>query len=72
MKHVECGMFGLPGLSFTRDEMSDELRDEMIEWAETSKCGMFMNDRLWSFKNEGHRDFFLLRWSERVPKKNDQ
>lgn len=70
MKHVTCGPFRLPGLSFDRDEMSDELRDEMIEWADMSNCGMFMTDRLWSFKNESHRDFFLLRWADRVPKKD--
>lgn len=70
MKLVQVGMFRLPGLSFDRDEMTDELRDEMVEWAESSKCGMFMNDRLWSFKHEGQRDFFLLRWSEHVPKKD--
>jgi hypothetical protein len=48
--------------------MSDELRDEMVEWAEQTKCGIFMNDRLWSFMDEGHRDFFILRWFDRVPK----
>lgn len=62
-------MFKLPGLSFDKDEMSDELRDEMIEWASSSNCGIFMNDRLWSFKNETHRDFFLLRWLDRLPSK---
>jgi len=72
MKHVQVGMFKLPGLSFDRDEMSDELRDEMVEWAESSNCGIFMTDRLWSFKSEGHRDFFLLRWAERVPKKDKE
>lgn len=68
MQQVLVGMFRLPGLSFTKDEMSDELRDEMIEWAEQTNCGIFMNDRLWSFMDEGHRDFFILRWFDRVPK----
>ena len=71
MKNVECGPFRLPGISFGRDEMTDDLRDEMIEWAESSNCGMYMTDRLWSFKNEGHRDFFILRWSERMPKPDE-
>lgn len=72
MKHVSVGMFKLPGLSFDRDEMNDDLRDEMVNWSESSNCGIFMTDRLWSFKNEGHRDFFLLRWAERVPKKEEK
>jgi hypothetical protein len=49
--------------------MTDELRDEMIEWSVSSKCGIFMTDRLWSFKNEGHRDFFILRWTDQINKK---
>ena len=67
MKHVTVGMFNLPGISFDKDEMTDELRDEMIKWADESNYGMFMTDRLWSFKNEGQRDFFILRWAERIP-----
>jgi hypothetical protein len=69
MKTVQCGIFKLPGLSFDKEEMTDELRDEMIEWSISSKCGIFMTDRLWSFKNEGQRDFFILRWSDKIPKK---
>lgn len=66
---VQCGLFKLPGLSFDKEEMTDELRDEMIEWSVSSKCGIFMTDRLWSFKNEGHRDFFILRWTDQINKK---
>jgi hypothetical protein len=72
MKQVSVGMFKLPGLAFDRDEMPDDLRDEMVEWSESSNCGIFMTDRLWSFKSEGHRDFFLLRWADRVPKKDKE
>ena len=64
MQQVLVGIFKLPGLTFTKDEMSDELRDEMVEWAEQTNCGIFMNDRLWSFMDEG--DFFILRWSDQV------
>jgi hypothetical protein len=67
MKHVTVGMFNLPGIAFDKDEMTDELRDEMIKWSDESNYGMFMTDRLWSFKNEGQRDFFILRWAERIP-----
>lgn len=68
MKNVVVGMFKLPGISFDRDEMTDDLRDKMIEWADSSNCGIYMTDRLWSFKNEGHRDFFILRWTDQIAK----
>jgi|LakMenE18May11ns_1017448.scaffolds.fasta_scaffold8924396_1 hypothetical protein len=72
MKIVKCGMFGLPGVSFGRDEIDDDLLSEMKEWVEQSGCGIHMTDRLFSFKNSGHLDFFLLRWADRVPKKDKE
>jgi hypothetical protein len=51
--------------------LSDELLTEMKEWIEQTQCGMIMTDRLFSFMDEGHRDFFTLRWSDRLPKKED-
>ena len=57
MKIVKCGMFGLPGVSFGRDEIDDDLLSEMKEWVEQSGCGIHMTDRLFSFKNSGHLDF---------------
>lgn len=67
MKIVECGMFKLPGISFGRDEVPEDVLTEMIDWVEQSGCGMHMTDRLFSFKNSGQMDFFLLRWSDRIP-----
>jgi len=29
--------------------------------------GMSMNEFLWSFKKEAHREWFILRWSEHIP-----
>jgi hypothetical protein len=64
MKQVTTGMFSLPGISFDRDEISAEILAEMTEWVEKSECGMQMNERLFSFKNDGHRNFFILKWSD--------
>lgn len=72
MEIVTVGMFELPGISFSKDEMSDELRDNMISWSAATNCGMIMNDRLWSFKNSGQLDFFILRWADLIPKKAGQ
>jgi hypothetical protein len=69
MRIVETGMFKLPGISFDRDEIDDDLLSEMKVWVEQSRCGLYMTDRLFSFKNEGQRDFFILRWSDKIPKK---
>lgn len=66
MQNVATGVFNLPGIHFSRDEMNDQLRDEMIAWSEETNCGMHMTDRLWSFRNDAHRDLFLLRWAERI------
>lgn len=68
MKYVKTGIFELPGISFDKTEMSDELRDQMKSWAEETQCGMYLTDRLWSFMDEGERDWFLLRWSDAIPK----
>jgi hypothetical protein len=71
MKFVECGLFKMPGVAFDRDELPDDLLDEMKDWIEQTQIGMVMTDRLFSFMEEGHRDFFALRWSDRLPKKED-
>lgn len=67
MRIVECGMFRLPGISFDKDEIPESVLAEMIEWLSDAGCGMHMTDRLFSFKNSGHLDFFLLRWADHIP-----
>lgn len=68
MKNVEVGLFRLPGISFERGELPTELNEEMIAWAKKEGVGMSMTESLWSFKKEAHRDWFVLRWSDSIPK----
>lgn len=68
MEHVKVGMFNLPGLRFEKGQLPEELQLEMAIWAKENHCGMQMNDWLWSFKNEGQRDWFILRWVDSIPK----
>ena len=73
MKHVEVGMFRLPGLTFGKEEITPEVLEEMQAWAEAEGVGMSMTETLWSFKKEAHRDWFVLRWSDSLikPKAED-
>ena len=68
MENCEVGPFRLPGLSFERGEIPEELLNEMRAWAEAEGVGMSMTDRLWSFKKEAHREWFILRWADHIPK----
>jgi hypothetical protein len=68
MKHVEVGMFKLPGIVFEKGELSAELNEEMIMWAREEGVGMSMTENLWSFKKEAHREWFILKWIDRIPK----
>lgn len=68
MVNCEVGPFRLPGLAFERGELPDELLLEMQEWANAEGVGMSMTDRLWSFKKEAHREWFILRWADHIPK----
>lgn len=68
MKNVEVGPFRLPGISFDKDELPAELNEEMIKWAQAEGVGMSMTESLWSFKKEAHREWFILRWSDSIPK----
>lgn len=66
MHNVEVGMFRLPGLVFDAEEISNELLEEMKEWANAEGVGMNMTEKLWSFKKEAHREWFILRWSDSI------
>ena len=70
MKHVEVGMFRLPGIVFEKGELPTELNEEMVAWAQAEGVGMSMTESLWSFKKEAHREWFILRWIDRIPKIN--
>jgi sigma54-dependent transcription regulator len=71
MEHVEVGMFRLPGLAFKKGQISPELNEEMVKWAQAEGVGMSMTDRLWSFRKESHREWFIIRWIDRIPKMDD-
>jgi hypothetical protein len=68
MKNVKVGMFELPGIVFEKGELTSELNEEMIAWAQEEGVGMSMTENLWSFKKEAHREWFILKWSDRIPK----
>ena len=68
MKPVEVGPFKLPGLSFGKGQLSEELNNDMIAWANAEGVGMSMTESLWSFKKEAHREWFILRWIDSIPK----
>ena len=68
MKNVEVGMWRLPGIAFEKGELSEELNLEMIAWAQAEGVGMSMTENLWSFKKEAHREWFIPRWIDRIPK----
>jgi hypothetical protein len=68
MKNVEVGPFRLPGIAFDKGQLSKELNAEMIAWANAEGVGMSMTENLWSFKKEAHREWFILRWSDAIPK----
>lgn len=68
MENCEVGMFRLPGLVFEKGQLSEELLLEMTSWAQAEGVGMSMTDRLWSFKKEAHREWFILRWADQIPK----
>lgn len=72
MNNVEVGMFRLPGLVFEANEISTELLEEMKAWAEAEGVGMNMTERLWSFKKEAHREWFILRWSDSINKEKKE
>lgn len=72
MKNVEVGLWRLPGLAFEKDQLSPELNKEMMEWARAEGVGMSMTERLWSFKKPAHRDWFIMRWIDRIPKDKEE
>jgi len=63
-------MFRLPGILIEDDDgddvtsVSEEELKEMEEWCNSEfGTGMRMTERLFSFRKESQRDWFILRWS---------
>lgn len=64
-EYCEVGLFRLPGIVYDKDSLTTEEYESMVEWSKEHNCGTPMTDRLWSFKTEAHRDWFLLKWGEK-------
>lgn len=62
-KFVETGIFRLPGLVI-ESEITDEVYNQMIEWSKENNIGRVLNQdkKIWSFRNEKQRNFFIMRW----------
>jgi hypothetical protein len=70
LKTCEVGMFRLPGIVIEDDDNEDAIPvseiqlKEMEDWCNSEfGKGMRMTDRLFSFRKESQRDWFVLRWS---------
>lgn len=67
LKTCEVGMFRLPGIIIEAEEeetVTEEQLKEMEEWCNSEfGTGMRMTDKLFSFRKESQRDWFILRWS---------
>ena len=68
-KYVKVGMFGLPGIKFSKD-LDDETLTEFIEWSKANNCGTCMGTTLWSFKSPAARDMFVLKFGEKLANLN--
>jgi hypothetical protein len=68
LKTCEVGMFRLPGITIEAEEeetITEEQLKEMEDWCNSEfGKGMRMTDRLFSFRKESQRDWFILRWSK--------
>ena len=68
MQTCEVGMFRLPGIVIEAEEdevITEEQLKEMEDWCNSEfGTGMRMTDKLFSFRKESQRDWFLLRWSK--------
>ena len=67
LQTCEVGMFRLPGIIVEAEEeetISEEQLKEMEDWCNSEfGTGMRMTDKLFSFRKESQRDWFVLRWS---------
>jgi hypothetical protein len=62
MQTCEVGMFRLPGLIVDYNQYTAEEVAEMEEWGRANG-GKKHTDKLWSFRKESKRDWFILRWT---------
>jgi hypothetical protein len=69
MQTCEVGMFRLPGIVIEAEEdetITEAQLKEMEDWCNSEfGTGMRMTDKLFSFRKESQRDWFILRWSSK-------
>jgi hypothetical protein len=67
LQTCQVGMFRLPGIVIEAEEdevITEEQLKEMEEWCNSEfGTGMRMTDKLFSFRKESQRDWFILKWS---------
>ena len=69
MKIVSCevGMFRLPGVIIEAEQdetITEDQINQMEDWCNSEfGTGMRMTDKLFSFRKESQRSWFILRWS---------
>ena len=67
LTRCEVGLFRLPGIILSAEEeeiLTEEKLNEIADWSNSEQgTGKRMTDKLWSFKTEAQRDWFILRWS---------
>lgn len=67
-KTCEVGIFRLPGVvveDSEEEKVTEAHLKEMEDWCNSEfGKGMRMSERLFSFRKESQRDWFLLRWSK--------
>ncbi len=68
LKTCEVGMFRLPGVVIEAEDeetITEEQLKEMEDWCNSEfGTGMRMTGKLFSFRKESQRDWFILRWSK--------
>ena len=69
MKIVNCevGMFRLPGVIIEAEQdetITEDQINQMEDWCNSEfGTGIRMTDKLFSFRKESQRSWFILRWS---------
>lgn len=61
LETCEVGMFRLPGVKIDLEQFNEDQIKEMEEFARES--GAFIGSGLYSWKNAGKRDWFILKYS---------
>ena len=68
LKTCEVGMFRLPGITIVAEEEETITEEQLKEMEDGCNSefgkGMRMTERLFSFRKESQRDWFILRWSK--------